>query len=402
MDERAPRRNFAPESALAGRFAHTPSTHIRMSPASPASRRVAAGVLFALIGIVPVGSTATAAAQQTTLPAGAVAAEGDFVTRDFRFTDGSTIPALRIHYATLGRPRRDANGVVRNAVLILHGTTGSGRAFLAPTFAGELFGPGQPLDTATHYVILPDGIGTGRSSKPSDGLRARFPRYGYHDMISAQYRLVTEGLGVNHLRLVMGTSMGGMHTWMWGARYPEFMDALLPLASVPTQIAGRNRMMRAIVSDAIRGDPTWKGGDYTSPPHSLGTALTILFMMSSSPLQLHKAAPTRDSADAYIAGWMRARVATTDANDFLFQFEASRDYDPSTDLERIRAPLLAINSEDDLVNPPELGLMERLMPRVRRARYLLIPTSDRTRGHGTHSVPALWKHELVRLLAETR
>jgi homoserine O-acetyltransferase len=292
--------------------------------------------------------------------------------------------------------------VVRNAVLITHGTTGSGNQFLSRSFAGELFGPGQPLDTATHYVILPDGIGTGGSSKPSDSLRARFPRYGYRDMITAQYRLVTEGLGVNHLRLVMGTSMGGMHTWMWGARYPEFMDALLPLASVPARIAGRNRMMRAIVSDAIRGDPTWKGGDYTAPPHSLRTALTILFMMSSSPLQLHKAAPTRDSADAYIAGWMRSRVATTDANDFLFQFEASRDYDPSTELERIRAPLLAINSEDDLVNPPELGLMERLMPRVRHGRYVLIPTSDRTRGHGTHSVPALWKHELVRLLAEIR
>jgi homoserine O-acetyltransferase len=249
-------------------------------------------------------------------------------------------------------------------------------------------------------VILPDGIGTGGSSKPSDGLRARFPRYGYEDMVAAQHRLVTEGLKVDHLLLVMGTSMGGMQTWMWGARYPDFMDALVPLASVPTQIAGRNRMMRAIISDAIRGDPAWRGGEYAAPPRGLYTALGMLFMMTSSPLQLHAAAPTRDSADAFIGGWLRTRMASTDANDFLYQFEASRDYDPSLDLGRIRAPVLAINSADDLVNPPELGLMERLMPRVPRGRYVLIPTGPRTRGHGTHSLPALWKPHLVALLAE--
>ena len=328
----------------------------------------------------------------------AMGTEGDFVLRQFRFADGSVLPELRIHYTTLGRPRRDAAGKVRNAVLILHGTTGSGRNFLGPGFAGELFGPGQPLDTASHYVILPDGIGTGKSSKPSDGLRARFPRYGYEDMVTAQYRLVTEGLRVNHLLLVMGTSMGGMQTWMWGERYPDFMDGLVPLASVPTQIAGRNRMMRKMISDAIRTDPDWRGGDYTAPPRGLYGALEMLFMMTSSPLTLQRAAPTRDSADAYIASWMRARMAATDANDFLYQFEASRDYDPSPRLERIRAPLLAINSADDLVNPPELGLMERLMPRVRDGRYVLIPTSERTRGHGTHSLPALWKEHLVELL----
>lgn len=328
----------------------------------------------------------------------ATGVEGDFVLRDFRFTDGSVLPELRIHYTTLGRPRRDAAGVVRNAVLILHGTTGSGRAFLGPNFAGELFGPGQPLDTARHYVILPDGIGTGKSSKPSDGLRAHFPRYGYDDMVTAQYRLVTEGLGVNHLLLVMGTSMGGMHTWMWGERYPEFMDGLVPLASVPTQIAGRNRMMRKLISDAIRTDPEWRGGDYTAPPRGLYGALEMLFMMTSSPMQLQRAAPTRDSADAYITGWMRSRMAATDANDLLLQFEASHDYDPSPHLERIRAPVLAINSADDLVNPPELGLMERLMTRVRDGRYVLIPTSERTRGHGTHSLPALWKSHLADLL----
>jgi homoserine O-acetyltransferase len=332
--------------------------------------------------------------------AAATGTEGDFVARDFRFVDGSVLPELRIHYTTLGRPRRDAAGTVRNAVLVLHGTTGSGRGFLAPAFAGELFGPGQLLDAATHYVILPDAIGTGRSSKPSDGLHARFPRYGYEDMVTAQYRLVTEGLRVNHLLLVMGTSMGGMQTWMWGERYPEFMDGLVPLASVPTQIAGRNRMMRTLVSGAIREDPEWRGGEYTAPPRGLFAALGMLFMMTSSPLQLHAAAPTRDSADAYVTAWMRSRMASTDANDFLYQFEASRDYDPSPGLGRIRAPVLAINSADDLVNPPELGLMERLMPRVRRGRYVLIPTSARTRGHGTHSLPAIWKPHLAALLGE--
>jgi len=329
-------------------------------------------------------------------------AQGDFVMRDFRFMDGSTLPALRIHYTTLGRPRRDAAGTTRNAVLILHGTTGTGRGFLSAGFAGELFGPGQLLDTATHYVILPDGIGTGGSSKPSDGMHARFPRYGYEDMVTAQHRLVAEGLGVDHLLLVMGTSMGGMQTWMWGERWPDFMDGLVPLASVPTQIAGRNRMMRALISDAIRSDPEWKGGDYAAAPRGLYTALAMLFMMTSSPLQLHKQAPTRDSADAYITRWVRTRMASVDANDFLYQFEASRDYDPSRDLGRIRAPVLAINSADDLVNPPELGLMERLMPNVRDGRYVLIPTDDRTRGHGTHSLPAIWKGELAELLTKIR
>jgi homoserine O-acetyltransferase len=350
------------------------------------------GALVAALALFPAGPLPGQAPRAGT--------EADFVLRDFRFADGSVLPELRIHYTTLGRPRRDGRDTVRNAVLILHGTTGNGRGFLGPGFAGELFGPGQPLDTATHYVILPDGIGTGASSKPSDGLRARFPRYGYADMVSAQYRLLTEGLGVNHVLLVIGTSMGGMHTWMWGARYPDFMDGLVPLASVPTQIAGRNRMMRRMISDAIRGDPDWRDGNYTAPPRGLVAALELLFMMTSSPLQLQRTAPTRDSADAHITRWMGQRLASTDANDFLFQFEASHDYDPSPDLDWIRAPVLAINSADDLVNPPELGLMEKLMPRVAQGRYVLIPTSDRTRGHGTHSVPAIWKSYLAELLVE--
>ena len=336
----------------------------------------------------------------TTTGVAAQGTEGDFEMRDFKFTDGSTLPVLRIHYTTLGRPRKDASGVVRNAVLVLHGTTGSGRGFLGRNFGGELFNAGQPLDTATHFIILPDGIGTGRSSRPSEGLHAKFPRYGYEDMVTAQYRLVTEHLGVNRLKLVMGTSMGGMQTWMWGTRYPDFMDALMPLASVPTQIAGRNRMMRQIVSKSIREDPEWKNGEYTSPPRGMMAGLTILWMMTSSPLQQQKDAPTRDSADAVINRYMDSRMKGTDANDFLYQYEASRDYDPSPHLEKIKAPLVAVNSADDLVNPPELGLMEKLMPRVKRGKYVLIPISDRTRGHGTHSIAAIWKQHLIDLLKE--
>ena len=319
--------------------------------------------------------------------------------RNFPFTDGSVLPELRIHYTTLGRPRKDASGTVRNAVLILHGTTGNGRGFLTPTFAGELFGPGQLLDSATHFIILPDGIGTGASSKPSDGLRARFPRYGYADMVTAQYRLLTEELGVNHLLLVLGTSMGGMQSWMWAERYPDFMSGVVPLASVPMQIAGRNRMMRRLISQSIRTDPEWRGGNYTAQPHGLFGALEILFMMTSSPLYLQTAAPTRDSADAYIDSWVRARLRTTDANDFMYQFEASFDYDPSPGLEKIRVPVLAINSADDLVNPPELAVVERLIKRVPRGRFVLLPISDKTRGHGTHSLPAIWKPYLAEFLA---
>jgi len=313
-----------------------------------------------------------------------------FVIRDFRFASGETLPEVRIHYLTLGHPRRDAAGVVRNAVLILHGTGGSGSQFLSPLFV-ELYGPGQPLDTATHYVILPDDIGHGRSSKPSDGLRARFPRYDYEDMVTAEHRLVTDGLHVSHLLLVMGTSMGCMHSWLWAERYPDSMDGVVPLACLPTQIAGRNRMWRRLVSDDIRGDPAWDGGTYTRQPPGLRAALQLLFVAGSSPLQLQRLGPTRDSADAYIARWLDARLAGADANDLLYQVEASRDYDPSLDLERITAPVLAINSADDFINPPELGVMERLIKRVRGGRYVLIPTSDITRGHGTHTVAAAWK-----------
>jgi homoserine O-acetyltransferase len=327
--------------------------------------------------------------------------EGDWVVRDFVFHTGQTLPELRLHYTTLGAPARDSAGHVRNAVLIMHGTGGSGRGFLSAQFAGELFGKDQPLDASRYFVILPDAIGAGKSSKPSDGLHARFPRYNYDDMVRADHLLLRDGLHVDHLRLVMGTSMGGMHTWVWGETYPDFMDALMPLASAPVEIAGRNRMFRAMIIQAIRNDPDWKGGEYTAPPiNGLMAAQYGLFMMTSSALQLHQANPTHERADAAVTA-LRERAARTDANDMLYQFEASTDYNPSPKLDRIRAPLWAINSADDEVNPPELGILEREIKRVPRGRYILIPTSEETRGHGTHSRAVVWKSYLVDLLKST-
>lgn len=316
--------------------------------------------------------------------------QGDFVLRNFRFTTGEVLPELRLHYTTLGTPRKDARGVVRNAVMILHGTGGSGRSFLSATYAGQLFGPGQLLDSARHFIILPDGIGHGGSSKPSDGLRARFPRYTYADMVTAQHRLLTEHLGVNHLRLIMGTSMGCMHGWMWGETYPDFMDGLAPFACVPAPIAGRNRMIRTMAMDAIRDDPAWNGGNYTSPPPGLRTAQMMLYLMGSAPLLQHRQAPTRDAADSVIRAYLDGRMRSTDANDFLYQFDASREYDPSHALDRITAPALYINSADDQVNPPELGLAEMYAAKMPKTRFILLPISEQTRGHGTHSLPSVW------------
>jgi homoserine O-acetyltransferase/O-succinyltransferase len=323
---------------------------------------------------------------------------GDFVIHDFGFVSGEKLPELKIHYRTLGAPRRDASGVVRNAVLILHGTTGSGRQFLSPNFAGVLFGPGQLLDSSRYFLIFPDGIGHGDSSKPSDGLHARFPRYTYDDMVVAQHRLLVEGLKVNHLRLVMGTSMGGMHSWVWAETFPDFADGFVPLAAVPTQIAGRNRVMRKMIMDDIRSDPEWKNGDYTSQPRGLQAAIQILVLMTSATLPWQIAAPTRDDADRLLADQMKARLASADANNMLYAFDASRDYDPSKALEKISGPVLAINSADDVINPPELGLMEKLMPHVARGRYVLIPATAETHGHGTHSWPMFWQQYLREFL----
>lgn len=327
--------------------------------------------------------------------------EGDAILRGFRFTSGQELPELRIHYRTLGEPRRDAQGVVRNAVLIMHGTTGDGAPFLNPNFAGELFGTGQPLDSAKYFIVLRDGIGHGKSSKPSDGLRAKFPRYGYRDMIEADYRLLTEVLGVNHARLVMGTSMGGMHTWLWGELHPEFMDALMPLACLPVQISGRNRVWRRIVTDAIRSDPEWRGGNYTVQPPSLRTAIGMLFLMGSNPVLRQNEAPTLAKADTLLDAAVAARARTADANDILYAVEASRDYDPNPALEKIRAPLLAWNSADDLINPPELGILEREIKRVPRGRAVVHPLTPETRGHGSHTVAKLWKDDLAALLRES-
>jgi homoserine O-acetyltransferase len=330
-----------------------------------------------------------------------VPVEGDFVVKDFRFRSGETLPALRLHYRTLGEPRRDANGRVTNAVLIVHGTTGSGAQFLRPSFAGELFEPGGLLDANRYYIVLPDAIGHGDSSKPSDGLRGRFPRYGYEDMVVAQHRLLTEGLGVNHLRLVMGTSMGGMHSWLWGGMYPDFMDALLPLASLPTQISGRNRVWRRIVMDSIRNDPAWQGGQYSSQPPGLRTAMAMLFLMSSNPLARQQEMPTLQESDAVFDAWLSRAMESADANDLLYQVQASWDYDPGRYLEKIEAPLVAVNFADDLINPPELGVLERETRRVRQGRAVVVPAGPETRGHGTHTLATVWKEELARLLAET-
>ena len=326
-------------------------------------------------------------------------AEGDFTLRDFKFQSGETLPELRIHYRTLGKPEKDAEGKTTNAILIMHGTTGSGAQFIRPEFAGELFGKDQPLDATKFFIVLPDGIGHGKSSKPSDGMHAKFPHYGYLDMIEAQYRLLTQGLDVNHTRLVMGTSMGGMHTWLWGELHPDFMDALIPLASLPTQISGRNRAWRRLVIDAIRNDPAWNGGEYKTQPPSMRTAAEMLWFMSSNPVLRQKDAPSLAKTDEVLDKFVEQIVKTDDANDVLYALDASHDYDPGPNLEKIRAPLLAINSADDLINPPELGILEREIKRVPHGRYILIPTSEDTRGHGTHSRAAVWKNYLIELLA---
>lgn len=329
--------------------------------------------------------------------------EGDFTIRDFHFHSGETLPELKLHYRTIGKPRRDASGKTANAVLILHGTGGSGAQFLNEHFAPVLFGPGQLLDASKYFIVLPDGIGHGHSSKPSDALHARFPHYDYDDMVTGHHQLLTRGLGVDHLRLVMGTSMGGMQSWVWGEKYPDFMDALLPLASLPVQIAGRNRMMRRMIMDAIRNDPEWHNGEYTHEPRQgLVTAVYILTIMSSSPLQMQKQAPTRDAADNVLHRLVRTRLEHLDANDLLYQLDASRNYNPRPELGRIQAPLIAINSADDQINPPELGILEREIQHVKRGRAVVLPITDETRGHGTHTVAALWKQYLAELLEESK
>ncbi len=318
--------------------------------------------------------------------------EGHWIARDFRFHTGEVLPELHLHYRTIGAPSGEP-------VLILHGTTGSGASLLAPAFGGELFGPGQPLDASRYYVILPDAIGHGKSSKPSDGLRTRFPKYDYDDMVDAHYRLVTEHLGVRRLRLVLGNSMGGMEVWIFAQRYPAFMDLAVPMASLPTEMASRNWMMRRLIIDAIRNDPEWMNGNYTKQPRSAQWASAFYGLATSGGNQaIFAAAPTREKADQLLNQRLAAPF-TADANDVLYQWDSSRDYNPSPGLERIQAVLLAINSADDERNPPELGILEREIKRVKRGRYVLIPASEDTRGHGTTGMAKFWKHHLAELLS---
>lgn len=319
--------------------------------------------------------------------------ESDWIARDFRFRTGEVLSELRIHYTTVGTPSGEP-------VLILHGTTQSGTAMLSPAFAGELFGPGQPLDANKYFIILPDSIGHGKSAKPSDGLRAKFPRYNYDDMVLAQYRLVTEGLGLRRLRLVLGNSMGGMHTWIWGTNYPDFMDALVPMASQPTEMSSRNWMTRRLIIDSIRNDPEWNDGNYTTQPRSARVASVFYSIVTAGgTLALQKMAPTREAADKLLDARLAVPFAL-DANDVLYMWDASRDYNPAPGLERIQAAVLAINSADDERNPPETGIMERELKRVKNARLFLIPGSENTAGHLTTSMAKFWKQPLEELLSE--
>lgn len=350
-------------------------------------RTVSVGVVAALSLLA---SSVTTAGAQAAPGWGNAGRQADFIVKDFKFTTGESLPELKLHYTTLGQPRKDPQGKTRNAVLILHGTGGSGRSFMSATYAGELFGPGKLLDSSKYFIVLPDGIGHGGSSKPSDGLRMKFPKYTYDDMVVAHYKLLTDGLKVDHLRLIMGTSMGCMQAWVWGYTYSAFMDGLAPLACVPAQIAGRNRMIRTMAMDNIRNDPAWNNGNYTTQPAGLRGAMQMLYIMGTAPLLQHQQAPTRDKADEVIRTYLDGRMRSTDANDFLYQFDSSRDYDPSSRVTQVVAPALYINSADDFVNPPELGLAEKYAAMMPNTKFILLPITPDTRGHGTHSLPKIW------------
>jgi homoserine O-acetyltransferase len=319
--------------------------------------------------------------------------EGDYVIQGFKFHDGSSMD-LKIHYYTVG----DASG---EPVLLLHGTTGSGKSMLGEGFAGAMYGPGQPLDASKYYLIMPDGIGTGASTKPSDGMRAGFPEYNYDDMVDAQHRLVKEGLGIDHLRLVMGNSMGGMHVWVWGVRYPDFADALIPMASLPGPMSGRNWMMRRMLIDSVRNDPAWNNGNYTEQPPNLRLAnMWYGIATSGGNIALQAAGPTNAEASAYVDDKV-ANAKVGDANDVMYQWNASRDFDPTADLEKITAHVLVINSADDERNPPELGLLEKALPRMSHAEAYIIPASAETTGHGTTgSKAALYADKVAEFLAK--
>jgi homoserine O-acetyltransferase/O-succinyltransferase len=366
-------------------------------------RMMARGIVVVLFFIFAAAACLKAQGQGTANPLLQEAKEGDYIAHDFHFKSGETMAELRLHYTTLGTPQKDATGKTTNAVMILHGTTGSGRPFLGKNFGGVLFGPGELLDASKYFIILPDSIGHGKSSKPSDGLHAHFPHYDYDDMVAAQHEMLVKGLGVNHLRLVGGTSMGCMHSWVWAETYPDFIDAALPLACEPVQIAGRNRLWRKMVIDGIRTDPAWMGGDYTTEPQEgLRIWADFLIIAGSAPLYDQKIMPTRDAADQYVENVVKRIMVTADANDVLYALESSRNYDPSPNLDKIEAYVMFINSADDFINPPDLGIAEREIKKVRRGKYILIPESDETHGHGTHSMPIFWQQYLKELLEESQ
>jgi homoserine O-acetyltransferase/O-succinyltransferase len=355
---------------------------------------------FAIVGLMlSMFSVSSAGAQQQKL----TPHEGDYRIQNFRFESGETLPELRMHYTTFGNPKKDAAGHTINAVLLLHGTSGSGANFLRPIFSDVLLGPGQLLDASQYYLILVDNIGHGKSTKPSDGMHAHFPQYDYTDMVKLQHELVTKGLGVDHLRLILGTSMGCMQSFMWGENYPAEVDALMPLACLPVAIVGRNRVWRKMVIDGIRNDPDWKHGDYTTEPRSALeiSADFLLLAGSSSALEMQKDLPTRSAADKFVEKTIAEMESGIDANDFLYAFEASRDYDPSAKLDQIQAPVMWINFADDFINPPELGVAESEIRKVKNGKYVLIPASDEDHAHGTHTMARFWQQYLKQLLEES-
>jgi homoserine O-acetyltransferase len=354
-------------------------------------------LIFLLVATFGNAQTASPAASQFTPQ------EGEYTLKDFHFKSGETLPELRMHYMALGKPVHDTNGRVTNAVLLLHGTGGSGRQFLAPQFADELFGPGQLLDINRYYIIMVDNVGHGKSSKPSDGMHARFPQYDYDDMVRAQYDLLTEGMGVNHLRLILGTSMGCMHSWVWGETYPGFMDAVMPLACLPVELAGRNRLWRKMVIEGTKQDPDWKNGDYTIEPRAaVQIDVDFLLIAGSAPMLMQKELPTREQTDQYFDDNLKRRAATLDANDFLYAVSASRNYDPSAKLGTITAPVMFVNSADDFINPPELGIAQQEIKKVKQGKFVLIPASEQTHGHGTHTWAVFWQQYLQELLEESK
>ncbi len=373
---------------------------------SRASLRALASVVALAAGCVALaGAQQSSSATVSTGPTARTpykGVPGDYVTAQFRFGTGETLPKLKLHYVTLGQPHRNAQGHVDNAVLLLHGTGGEAHSLFAPQFSNVLFGPGQPLDITKYYLIFPDDIGHGESSKPSDGLRMRFPKYDYDDMVRAQHQTLLQGLHVDHLRLILGTSMGCMQSFVWGETYPGFTDALMPLACLPVEIAGRNRMMRYMAIEDIERDPVWNQGEYTAEPREgLRAADGLVLVMGSAPLVQQKAAPSRAAAEHFVDSYLARAAEHGDANDFIYQFDASRNYNPLPKLGSITVPVMWVNSADDFINPPELGIAEKTVGLMPRARFVLIPISDATRGHGTHTQAAVWQGYLLQLLAES-